>query len=90
MNGTNTTTKRKSTSKKNSQSRNKSRFSGSQIGKGSKVEKEKVSVADLMNNTNFYRSTRASLDSTTNFQLMSKISKIFDLVTLHSPLPLEV
>ena len=50
-------------------------------------EEKEVSVLNVMNNTNFYRSTRSSLDSQANFQFMSKISKIFDLVTLGSELP---
>ena len=50
-------------------------------------EENEVSVSKVMTNTNFYRSTRSSLDSQANFQFMSKISKIFDLVTLNSELP---
>ena len=55
--------------------------------RNSAKEGKEVSVSKVMNNTNFYRSTRSSLDSQANFQFMSKISKIFDLVTLGSELP---
>lgn len=43
-----------------------------------------------MNNLSLYRSSNLSLDSEKKVQIMSKISKIFDLVLLGNEIPQNV
>lgn len=55
-----------------------------------KQSKQSKEEASFINNRSFYRSDRALLDSRTHSQLMKRLSRIFDLVTLHCPLPSQL
>ena len=51
---------------------------------------EQLSTSQVQNNLSLYRSTRNSLDTHKQVEFVNKISKIFDLVTLHQNLPPEI
>lgn len=58
--------------------------------KPSPITTEQLSTSQVQNNLSLYRSTRNSLDTHKQVEFVNKISKIFDLVTLHQNLPPEI